>query len=419
MTTPNELHRPLRHGRRASLLSIVAATSFGLALLGSLSGCKREENAFAPPPAPAVTVAHPIQRPITQYLESTGTTEAFETVSLRARVPGFLDQVNFKPGAAVKKGDLLFVIDKRTYQATFDRLQAQVLADEATYQAAQSDAKIAEDLAAQRAGSEIDKITKIGKRDAAQAQVEASKAALETARLDLEFCEVRAPIDGRITKNLVDVGNLVGAAGEPTVLATLISYKPIYVTIDASERDVLTVRQQRLAKAPDAEPGQIAPGEWRPVDLAITDEEEFKVHGHIDYVDPAINAQTGTLRVRCRFENENEMLLPGMFVRLRFLLDTAPAMLVPNIALLSNQSGRYALVVNDNDVVEVRQVKIGALDGTMRVVTGGLSPSDRVVVDGLMRARPGATVKPTLVEIPPDHPTTTGVSGEMPSTGPS
>jgi RND family efflux transporter MFP subunit len=419
MTTPNELHRPLRHRRRASLLSIVAATSFGLALLGSLSGCKREENAFAPPPAPAVTVAHPVQRSVTQYLESTGTTEAFETVLLRARVPGFLDQVNFKPGAAVKKGDLLFVIDKRTYQATFDRVQAQLLADEATYKAAESDATIAEDLAAQRAGSEIDKITKIGKRDAAQAQVEASKAALETARLDLEFCEVRAPIDGRISKNLVDVGNLVGAAGEPTVLATLISYKPIYVTIDASERDVLTVGQQRLAKARDAEPGQIAPGEWRPVDLAITDEEEFKVHGHIDYVDPAINAQTGTLRVRCRFENENEMLLPGMFVRLRFLLDTAPAMLVPNIALLSNQSGRYALVANDNDVVEVRQVKIGALDGTMRVVTGGLSPSDRVVVDGLMRARPGATVKPTLGEIPPDRPTTTGASGETPSTGPS
>jgi membrane fusion protein, multidrug efflux system len=419
MTTPNELHRPRRHRRRAFLLSIVTAASFGLALLASLSGCKREDNAFAPPPPPAVTVAHPIQRPVTQYLESTGTTEAFETVALRARVPGFLDQVNFKPGAAVKKGDLLFVIDKRTYQATFDRMRAQVLADEATYKAAESDAKIAEDLAAQRAGSEIDKITKIGKRDAAKAQVDASMAALETAKLDLEFCEVRAPIDGRITKNFVDVGNLVGAAGDPTVLATLINYKPIYVTIDASERDVLTVRQQRLAAAPDAEPGQIAPGKWRPVDLAITDEEEFKVHGHIDYVDPAFNAQTGTLRVRCRFDNENEMLLPGMFVRLRFLLDTAPAMLVPNIALLSNQSGRYALVLNDNDVVEVRQVKIGALDGTMRVVTEGLLSSDRIVVDGLMRARAGAMVKPTLVEIPADDPTTTSASDEIPSTGPS
>jgi RND family efflux transporter MFP subunit len=229
---------------------------------------------------------------------------------------------------------------------------------------------------------------------------------------------VRAPIDGRITKNFVDIGNLVGAAGQPTVLATLVSFKPLYVSIDASERDVLTVRQQRLAKAPAAEPGQVAPGEWRPVDLAITDEEDFKVRGHIDYVDPAINAQTGTLRVRCRFENENESLLPGMFVRLRFLLDTAPAMLVPNIALLSNQSGRYALVVNDKDVVEVRQVKIGALDGSMRVVLEGLSPSDRVVVNGLQRARPGATVKPTLSEIPPGRPTATSAPDEKPSTKP-
>ena len=415
MTMPNELHR--RGGCKKTILFFyIAATLFAVAVLGSLSGCKQEHNEFTPPPPPAITVAHPVQRPVTQYLESTGTTEAFESVSLRARVPGFLVQVNFKPGAAVKKGDLLFVIDKRTYQATFDRLQAQVLADEATYKAAQSDAKIAEELAAQRAGSEIDKITKIGKRDAAKAQVEASKAALESAKLDLEFCEVRAPIDGRITKNFVDVGNLVGAAGEPTVLATLISYKPIYVTIDASERDVLTVRQQRLAKAPEAEPGQVAPGEWRPVDLAITDEEEFKIHGHIDYVDPAINAQTGTLRVRCRFENENEMLLPGMFVRLRFLLDTTPAMLVPNMALHSNQSGRYVLVANDKDVVEVRQVKIGPLDGLMRVVTEGLSPSDRVVVNDLMRARPGATVKPTVIEIAPDHLATTNVSSEKRST---
>jgi RND family efflux transporter MFP subunit len=339
-------------------------------------------------------------------LESTGTTEAFETVELRARVPGFLEDFKFKPGAAVKKDSLLFVIDKRTYQAAFDRLQAQVLADEASYKAAQSDAKIAEELASQRAGSEIDKITKIGRRDAAKAQVEASKAALESAKLDLEFCEVRAPIDGRITKNLVDKGNLVGAAGQPTVLATLVSSKPLYVSIDASERDVFAARRVRLAQAPTAEPGQIAPGVWRPVDLATTDEEQFNVHGHIDYVDPTLNAQTGTIRVRCRFENEDERLLPGMFVRLRVLLDTAPAMLVPNIALLSNQSGRYALVVNDQDVVEARQVKIGALDGQMRVVLEGLSASDRVVVNGLQRARPGATVKPTLSEIKPDQPTT-------------
>jgi RND family efflux transporter MFP subunit len=379
----------------------------GLTLLApALTGCKRQANAFAPPPPPAVTVAHPVQRQVTRYIEATGTTEAFQSVELRARVPGFLDQINFKPGAAVKKGDLLFVIDKRTYQAAVDRAQAQVLADEAAYKAAESDAKIAEELAAKRAGSEIDKITKIGRRDSAQSEVVAAKAALQSAKLDLEFCEVRAPIDGRITKNLVDVGNLVGAAGQPTILANLVSARPLYVSLDASENDLITVRRERLAKSPQAQPGQIAPGVSRPVLLATAEDDEFTVHGRIDYVDPALNPQTGTIRVRCRFENEDEALLPGMFVRIRVLLEASPAMVAPDIALLSDQSGRYAMVVNDKNVVEVRRVKIGALDGTMRVVAEGLATSDRVVVNGLQRVRPGVTVNPTLAEIQPNPPST-------------
>lgn len=366
----------------------------------AIGGCKgKKANTFAPPPPPEVTVAHPVHRAVTRYMESTGTTEAYQTVELRARVAGFLEQVLFKPGAAVKKGELLFVIDKRTYQAAVDRAQAQVMADEAAFTAAESEARIAEELASQRAGSEIDKITKIGRRDAARAAVEASKAALESAKLDLQFCDVSAPIDGRITKNLVDVGNLVGAGGSATVLATVVSSRPIYVTFDASESDLLMVRRARMAASPGAEPGEIAPGEWRPVDVATGDSDEFSIHGHIDYVDPALDPQSGTIRVRCRFENENDVLLPGLFVRIRVFLGTADAMLAPDIALLSDQSGRYALVVNDQDVVEVRRVTTGALDGAMRVVVSGLSATDRVVVNGLQRARPGATVKPTLKEL--------------------
>ncbi|SRR5258705_7380657 len=389
------MHRDGRPGRkwvRVVLLPLAAAAM-------SLNGCTPKTNAFAPPPPPEVTVAHPILRPVTRYLEYTGTTEAFESVDLRARVPGFLEQVNFKPGGAVKKGDLLFVIDKRTYQAAVDKAQAQVLADEAAYKAAESDAKIAEELAAQRAGSEIDRITKTGRRDAARAAIEAARATLESAKLELEFCEVRAPIDGRITKNLVDIGNLVGAAGPPTVLATIVSDRPLYVSVDASESDLLMVRRARMARAPEAEPGQIAPGEWRPVDLATADTDEYSVHGRIDYVDPALNAQTGTIRVRARFENQDEVLIPGLFVRIRILMDTADAVLAPDIALLSDQSGRYALVINEKDMVEIRHVKIGVLDQTMRVVLDGLTPSDRIVVDGLQRARPGVTIKPTLKEI--------------------
>jgi RND family efflux transporter MFP subunit len=374
------------------------------AALPLLAACGPTGNAFVPPPPPEVTVAHPVRRSVTQYLEYTGTTEPYESVDLRARVAGFLDQVHFKPGSAVKKGDLLFVIDKRTYQAAFDRARSQVLEDEAAYTAAESDAKIAEDLAVQHAGSEIDRITKTGKRDVARAAVEASKAALQSATLDLEFCEVRSPIDGRISKNLVDVGNLVGAAGQPTVLATIVSSKPLYVTVDASEADLLMVRRSRLATAPGAEPGQIAPGEWRPVELATADSREFSVHGRVDYVDPALDPKTGTIRVRCRFENEDEVLIPGLFVRLHVLLGSADATLAPDVVLLSDQSGRYALVVNEHDAVEVRHVKIGTLDRSLRVVLDGLSPADRIVVNGLQRARPGATVRPTLKELPADPP---------------
>ena len=367
-----------------------------LALCVVLAGCSRKENAYAAPPPPEVSVAHPIRQVVTRYLESTGTTEAFQTVELRARVPGFLEQMNFKPGSAVQKGDLLFVIDKRPFQAAVDRAAAQVMSDEAAFRAAASDAKIAEEVFAQRAGSEIDKITKVGRRDSAEAALAAAKAALQSAKLDLEYCEVHAPIDGRITKNYVDVGNLVGVGGQPTALATLVNTRPLYVTVDASESDLLMVRRARLATAPTAEPGQLSPGVWRPVDLAIGDDPAFTVHGRIDYVDPSLDPQTSTIRVRARFENEDESLIPGLFTRVRIFLDTVESTVVPDIALLSDQAGRYAFVLNDKEAVEVRRVKIGALDGAMRVVLEGLTPADRMVINGLQRARPGLTVKPAL-----------------------
>jgi multidrug efflux system membrane fusion protein len=170
----------------------------------------------------------------------------------------------------------------------------------------------------------------------------------------------------------------------------------VYVTVDVREDDLLSVRRARMLAEPGAEPGQSAPGVWRKADLATADSDEFSIHGRIDYVDPALNPQTGTIRVRCLFENEDGVLLPGLFVRMRVHLETTDQMLVPDIALLSDQSGRYALVVGENNTVELRRVRIGVLDDSMRVVLEGLADSDRVIVNGLQRARPGATVKPTL-----------------------
>src|SRR5262249_16219303 len=230
--------RPHRLGRRAVAGSATRdrapAMSFPMRASGVLAsavllfgGCAPHSNAFAAAPPPKVTVGHPVQRNVTHYLEYTATVEAHQMVELRARVPGFLDSVQFKPGARVKQGDLLFVIDKRTYEAAVARADAQLASDQAALQGAESDAKIAEELASQRAGSEIDRIIKAARRDSARAAIAAAQAELARARLDLEFCEVRAPISGRITKNFVDVGNLVGQ-GLPTPLATLVEQKPVY-----------------------------------------------------------------------------------------------------------------------------------------------------------------------------------------------
>lgn len=399
-TTVKTTRKPIgakatRTGRKAGWR---LATGMGFVLLAGI-GCDHQTNRYAPPPPADVTISHPVRRTVTRYLDATGTTEAFETVELRARVPGFLDAVNFKPGAPVKRGDLLFVIDKRTYQATADRAQAELKSAEARLIEAQFEYERQQRLQKQQSATELEIIQAKVALDRAQAAIESAQAALDTAKLDLEFCEVRAPIDGRITKNLVDVGNLVGAAGQPTILAVIVNARPIYVSFDASESDVLEIRRARMASSPGAEPGEVAPGVWRPIDLALSDETEFRTHGHIDYVDPALNARSGTLRIRCRFENEDEHLVPGLFARLRIFQDQVEATLVPDIALLSDQSGRFALVVNDKNVVEVRRVQIGALDGTLRVVLAGLQLTDRVIVNGLQRARPGATVKPALEEL--------------------
>jgi RND family efflux transporter MFP subunit len=169
-----------------------------------------------------------------------------------------------------------------------------------------------------------------------------------------------------------------------------------------------------MATAPTAEPGQISPGVWRPVDLALGDDPAFTVHGRIDYVDPALDPQTSTIRVRARFENEDEALIPGIFTRVRIFQDTLESTVVPDIALLSDQAGRYAFVLNDKDAVEVRRVNIGALDGRMRVVLDGLTPTDRMVTTGLQRARPGITVNPTLQNL--ESKTPAPASTEPPAT---
>jgi RND family efflux transporter MFP subunit len=380
----------------------VRAAGVLLACTAALQGCDDDEkNKYVPPPPPEVLVANPVEREVTAYLTYTGTVEASETVELRARVQGFLEKVNFRPGQRVTKGDLLFVIDKRQFEAERDQADANIRSLEAALQGAENDAKLARELADQKAGPEIDAVIKAAKRDSIKAEIARAQAQLVEANLNLEYCDITAPIDGRITRNLVDPGNLVGR-GEPTLLAHIIQSTPAYVPVDVSESDVLAVRRElertgELGK--EHVTGQIGPNQWRPCELALADQTEFKVQGRVDYVEPQINTDTGTLRVRTRFENTDEALLAGYFARVRFPMFSRKAMLVPEAALLSDQQGRYAVVVGAEDKVEVRRIRVGALDGDMRVIEEGLSPTDRVIVLGVLKARPGSTVTPKPQEL--------------------
>lgn len=388
--------------RRINRSSAPGAGALALAAVLTLAGgCKEGDsaNTYAPPPPPEVIVANPVEREVVAYLTYTGVIEASETVDLRARVQGFLESINFQPGQRVKKGDVLFVIDKRQFRAEVERASAAVDAQAAALDGAENDARLARELADQHAGPEIDAIIKAARRDVAKAELSKARAQLTEARLNLEYCDVIAPIDGRISRNYVDVGNLVGR-GEPTLLAQIVQATPAFVSLDVSEADVLAVRRAReeAGVVPKGEPGQISPGQWQPCELALSDESEFNSKGRVDYVDPQMNAQTGTLVVRTRYENTDEKLLPGLFSRVRFPMSSRRSMLAPEAALLSDQQGRYALIVNEKDEVEARRVTIGVLDGTMRVVEEGLEPDDRVIVLGVLKARPGSKVTPKVQE---------------------
>jgi RND family efflux transporter MFP subunit len=370
-----------------------------LLALPCAASCKEKDdkNAFVPPPPPEVVVATPIQREVTRYLKYTGLIEPSASVDLRARVPGFLESIHFQLGQIVKEGDLLFTIDKREYQAVLDRAEAAVRSQEATLTGASNDAELARDLADQKAGPEIDAIIKGARRDAVAADLAVAKAQRDKAKLDLEFCEIHAPITGLITKNYADAGNLVGRDG-PTLLATLVCTQPVYVSVDVNEADVLAVtrklKQQGGLAVDGRLRGQIEPGQWLPVELALRDEEEFATAGVVDYVAPELDAATGTMEVRARFENANGFLAPGLFARLRFPMEKSLSLVVPEAALLSDMQGRYALIVNRDNVVEPRRVELGTQEGDQRIVTTGLAAGDRVVVRGVMRARPGAKVTP-------------------------
>lgn len=356
-----------------------------MCLLAACLGCGQAANKFVEPPPPDVTVSLPIQQPVTRSLDLTGTTAALESVEVRARVQGFLQRIAFQDSARVKVGDLLFEIDPRSYQAACDRDAASLAQAKARFERAAADFTRAQQLLPKNAISQSDYDQASSARGAADAEVKMAEANLREAQLNLDYTKVVAPINGRTSRRLVDVGNLVGAS-DKTLLTTIVNDDSIYAYANVSEYELLDLmRQNQKSKAQK-------PTEPAKAFLGLADEVGYPHQGWIDFVDNQVDPNTGTLRIRAIFPNKDHQLMAGLYVRLQIPLDTKPGLLVPDLAVLSDQKGRYVLVANKDDVVERRSVTAGQTVGRLRVIEEGLLPTDRVIVNGLQRARPGVKV---------------------------
>ena len=338
-------------------------------------------------------------REVIEWDEYIGRLESPETVEVRARVNGYLDKVHFKEGKEVKKGDPLFTIDPRPYRAEYDRAQAEHQRAVSQADLAKNDFERAQRLIATKAISEEDYDTKAKTFAAAQATVMSAKAAADLAKLNLEFTEIHSPIDGRTSRALVTEGNLVssGISGSgATLLTTVVSLDPLYLYGDADERSILKyLKLRREGSRVSARDAQI------PAEMELADETGFPHKGFMDFVDNRIDPTTGTMRARGVFTNADHSLSPGFFGRIRIPgSGKYQALLIPDRALGSDQSVKFVYVVNAEKKVEFRPVKIGPMIDGLRVVKEGLKPGEQIIVEGLLRVRPGAVVDAKPWEAP-------------------
>jgi RND family efflux transporter MFP subunit len=361
-----------------------------LGLAGLLLGCN-EKQAYQPPPA-EVRVAQPVQRNLTRYLELTGQTNAAKRVDLVARVQGTLTQIRHKDGAAVKQGEVLFVIEQDNYKLSLQLAEASQTQQNALLAQAEADLARQKQLASRQAASEAALDNALGKHDSTAAARDQAAAQVAQARLNLAYTEVKAPFDGIVSARLVDEGALVGVGG-PTPLASIVQSDPIQVKFSLDEQLVLRIREaMRQRGLTLAGLGTI------PVEIGLDTEKGYPHRGRLDYVAPELDAGSGTLGARAVLPNPDRALLPGQFVRVRLPLQRdVPSLLVPDSALGASQSGRYLLTVNAEDVVEQRPVETGELsEGGLRVISSGLGAEDRVIIGQVQSAVPGAKVKPVM-----------------------
>ena len=369
----------------------------GAALLLLLAnGCQKPAAAPVAPPPPAVTVNQPQRHDVTEWDEYQGRMDAVDRVEVRARVTGYLESVNFKDGAEVKKGDALFVIDPRPYQAVLDRAQADLQQAQTRFELASNDLARAGRLLKARAISEEEADSRSKAAQASTSAILSARASVEMAQLDMDYTHVTAPISGRIGRKMMTEGNLVnGNQGQSTLLATIVSLDPIYCYFDADERSIL--KYQQLAR--DNKDDNIRQGKVV-CELELANETGFPRKGVLDFVDNEVNAATGTLSVRGVFANPDRMLQPGFFARVRVPGSAKySALLIPDLAVGTDQSQKFVYVVDDQNTVVYKTVQLGPLVDGLRVVRDGLQPNDWVIVNGLMSVRPGAKVNPARAAI--------------------
>jgi len=356
-----------------------------------LAGCGQDNHYVAPPP-PRVTVAVPLRQSVTRYLEATGNTAAVNSADLVARVTGFVQEVNYQDGAVVKKGTLLFTIEPEPYSVKLDQAKSAEVGARATLKQAQTDFDRQAQLITSRAVSQSAYDQAQSTRDNAQSALSQAEANTRLAALNLEYAHVTAPFDGIVTARQVSVGQYVGSGASPTVLATIIQFDPIYVNFNISEQDVLRIREDIARRG-------LKPEDLKkvPVEVGLQSETGYPHEGTLDYASPTVNQSTGTLAARAVLSNQNRVLLPGYFVRVRVPVgEPKNDLLVPDTAVGSDQGGRYVLVVDKDNVVEQRKVEIGPKVNDQRVIDSGLKPEDRIVIAGVLRAIPGQKVDPQV-----------------------
>ena len=371
-----------------------AASVAALAFL--LAAC-RAPAPSAPPP-PAVTAAPAIGRTVNEWDEFTGRIEAVGYVQVRPRVSGFIEKVTFTEGKEVKEGDVLFVIDQREYKDALDRAEAELTRAKTQAALAKSESERAEPLVAENAISREEYDARVSGSAEANASIQGAEAAVRTAKLNLEWTRVRAPISGRISRAEVTAGNVVqGGAPEPTLLTTIVSMDPVYVYFEGDEQAYL--RYNQLARDGTRQSSRVA---RNPVRMGLANEQGYPHTGYVDFVDNQLNPNTGTIRARAVFGNKDRFFTPGLFARIQLLgSGKFDAVLVQDGAVGTDQDRKFVYVLKPDSTVEYRSVELGRIVDGMRVIRKGVVPDELVVINGLQRIRPGMKVNATVTTMEP------------------